>query len=71
MENMMENIIAKNEKNYNDFKGELEGIFKSSNSEYNSMLNDYNSQINYIKIDNGYSAEGKSRENKKINDIFY
>ncbi|MFU7517641.1 hypothetical protein [Clostridium sp. HCS.1] len=71
MENMMENIIAKNEKKYNDFKGELEGIFKSSNSEYNSMLNDYNSQINYIKNDNGYSAEGKSRENKKINDIFY
>lgn len=70
MENMIEKIIAENEKKYNDFKGELESILKSSNSEYNAMLSDYNSQINFIKNDNGYSDEGKSRENKKINDIF-
>lgn len=70
MENMLDKIISKNEKKYNDFKGELEIILKNANSEYNSMLNDYNSQLNFIKNDNGYSKEGKIRENKKINDIF-
>lgn len=70
MENMVEKIINNNEKKYNDFKGKLESILKSANSEYNSMLSDYNSQIDFIKNDNGYSDEGKSRENKRINDIF-
>lgn len=70
MANMIEKIIDRNEKKYNDFKSEMESILKTANSEYSSMLSDYNSQINFIKNDNGYSAEGKSRENKKINDIF-
>lgn len=70
MSNMVEQIIAQNEKKYNDFKGELENIFKSANDEYNSMLKDYKRQIDYIKNDNGYSNEGKARENKKINNIF-
>ena len=67
---MIDKIISKNEKKYNDFKSEIEGILKNANSEYSSMLSDYNNQIEYVKNDNGYSKEGKVRENKKINDIF-
>ena len=70
MENMIDKIISKNEKKYNDFKSEIEGILKNANSEYSSMLSDYNNQIEYVKNDNGYSQEGKIRENKKINDKF-
>ena len=70
MENMIDKIISKNEKKYNDFKSEIEGILKNANSEYSSMLSNYNNQIEYVKNDNGYSKEGKVRENKKINDIF-
>ncbi len=70
MENMLEKIINQNEKKYNDFKGELEGILGTANTEYSSMLNDYNSQINFVRNDNGYSKEGKIRENERINSIF-
>lgn len=70
MENMLEKIIGQNEKKYNDFKSELEGILGAANTEYSSMLSDYRSQIDFVKNNNNYSKEGKVRENEKINSIF-
>lgn len=70
MENMLEKIINQNEKKYNDFKGKLESILGTANAEYSSMLSDYNNQINLVRNDNGYSKEGKIRENERINSIF-
>ena len=70
MENMLEKIIDKNEKKYNAFKSELEKILAAANSEYSSLLNDYRTQIQYIKNDSMYSKEGKIRKAKEIHDSF-
>lgn len=70
MENKLERLISENEKFYEEGKNKLNKRLGIANEEYQSLLKDFNSQVDYINRSNEYTAEGKINKNKEILDRF-
>ena len=63
MENKLERLISENEKFYEECKNKLNKRLGIANEEYQSLLKDFNSQVDYINRSNEYTAEGKINKN--------
>lgn len=70
MPNILEQRINENEELYNSTKKELEGWISAANVEYNTILKDYNGQIEYIQQDNMLSKDGKIKKANEIRNTF-
>ncbi|WP_066889377.1 hypothetical protein [Clostridium nigeriense] len=70
MENKLEQLINENEKFYEERKNKLNKRLGVANEEYQSLLKDFNRQVDYINKSTEYSPEGKINKNKEILDRF-
>lgn len=70
MVNKLEKLTVENEKFYEECKDKLNKRLGIAHEEYQSLLEDFNSQVNYVNRSNEYTAEGKINKNKEILDRF-
>lgn len=56
MESKLERLISENEKFYEEGKNKLNKRLGIANEEYQSLLKDFNSQVDYINRSNEYTA---------------
>jgi len=67
---MLDQRINENNELYNSTKKELEDRISIANDEYNALLNDFNSQIEYIQRDNMLSKDGKVKKANEVRENF-
>lgn len=70
MKNVLQQKIQENEKAYTDAKAELEKIIGAANANYNQLLKEYKSQIEYIKNNSMLTDEGKKIQATEVHDNF-
>lgn len=70
MPNMLDQRITENDELYSSTKKELEDRISIANGEYNALLTDYNSQIEYIQRDTMLSKDGKVTKANEIRENF-
>lgn len=66
MINRLDQITVENEKFYEESKNKLNKKLGIANEEYQTLLNDFNSQIDYVNRNNEYTKEGKANKNNEI-----
>ena len=66
MENKLEQITVENEQFYEESKSKLNKKLSIANEDYQALLNDFNSQIDYVNRNNEYTKEGKANKNNEI-----
>lgn len=70
MPSILQQKIQENGKVYSDGKAALEKIIGNANTAYNSLLKDYNNQINSIKNNSMLSSNGKKDQATKLYNDF-